>query len=209
MLNFTDSKNTTVSIQANTYYGTHLWLTGEKTVNGLIINTSYNEISQLSLFLGPVNTTYNSSNYFLIKSMVPEVERANMDRYSITKSKVPKNQSLLDIKIEKVQYINPTFYIVNVNVLKPSTFTLVYSQNYALGWEIKNTSYMSVRHIVVNNFSNAWIISFANSGNFSIHIFFKSEHLIDYYGYLSIASSIILVVSYITVSIKRKIREGS
>ena len=157
ILDFISSTNTTISAQANTYYGTHLWLTGEKTADGLILNTSYNEISELSLFLGPVNTTYNSSSYFLVKSIVPVADRTNLEKYSITDYNVTKNQSLSEIKIKEIQYSNPASFIVNVNVLKPDIFTLVYSQDYNPGWEIKNTSYMSAKHIVVNNFMSAWV----------------------------------------------------
>ena len=135
--------------------------------------------------------------------------RTNLNRYSISESNVPKNQSLSGIKIKGVQYASPTSLIVNVNVSNASTFTLVYSQNYDPGWEIKNTSYMSAKHILVNNFMNAWVISFKESGNFSIHIFFKSENLIHYYGYLSIASSLVLAASYIAISLRRKNKNAS
>lgn len=209
MLDFTSSTNTTVSAQANTYYGAHLWLTGEKTGSGLILNTSFNQISELQLFLGPANTTYNSSSYFLIKSIVPVTDRTNLNKYSVAESNVPKNQWLSGIKIKGVQYENPTSIIVNVHVSNPSTFTLVYSQNYDPGWEIENTSYMSAKHILVNNFMNAWVISFKESGNFSIHIFFKSENIVHYYGYLSIASSLVLATSYIAISLRRKNKKAS
>ena len=209
MLNFISSANTTVSAQANTYYGTHLWLTGEQTSSGLILNTSFNQISELQLFLSPLNLTHNSTNHFLIKSIVPMADRTNLDKYSITESNVPKNQSLSNIRIAKVQYINPASFIVNVKVSNPGTFTLVYSQNYDPGWEIKNTGHMSAKHIIVNNFMNAWIISFSQSGNFSIHIFFKSENLVDYYGYVSVASSLVLTAFYMAISMRRKNKKVS
>jgi hypothetical protein len=204
MLTFVSSANTTVSVQANTYKGTHLWFTGEKTADGLILNTSYNEISELQLFLGPVNTTYNSSSYFMIKGIIPASYRMNPDKYSITDASVNNNQSLSGIKIAEVRYVNPTYIIVNIDVSNPSTFTLVFSQNYDTGWEINNTTFMSARHIIVNNFMNAWVISLTHSGNFSIYIIFSSENTIHYYGYLSLSSMVVLASSYVAILMRRK-----
>ena len=204
MLTFVSSANTTVSAQANTYKGTHLWFTGEKTADGLILNTSYNEISELQLFLGPVNTTYNSSSYFMIKGIIPASYRMNPDKYSITDASVNNNQSLSGIKIAEVRYVNPTYIIVNIDVSNPSTFTLVFSQNYDTGWQINNTTFMSARHIIVNNFMNAWVISLTHSGNFSIYIIFSSENAIHYYGYLSLSSLVVLASSYVAILMRKK-----
>ena len=204
MLDFISSPNTTVTVQANTYQNTHLWLTGESTGGGLILNTSYNEISELQLFLGPANTTNNSFNYFLIKGIVPISERMNPEKYSIAESIVPENQSLSDIKIVNIQYNNPTSIVVNVDVSSPSTFTLVFSQNYNSNWKIRGTSGANADHIIVNNFMNAWVISFSHAGNFSIHLIFESSKVINYFAYLSISSSVLLVVTCVAMSIRRK-----
>ena len=204
MLDFISNPNTTISLQANTYQNAHLWLTGEKTSSGLIFNTSINEISELQLFLGPFNLTHNSTNHFLIKSIVPISDRMNPDKYSITEANVTSNQTLSDVIIAGVQYLNPTSIVVNIDVSNPSTFTLVYSQNYNNGWKIENTSFMLATHIIVNDYMNAWVISFTHAGNFSIHIIFNSETALHYYGYLSISSLIVLTSIYMAILIRRK-----
>ena len=204
-ISFVSTPNTIVSAQANTYSNTHLWLTGTQTNNGLILNTSYNEISQLQLFLGPVNTTYNSSNHFQIESIIPStLEKANLEKFSVTNATVPNNQSLSNIRITKVQYNNPTSITVQVEVLTASTFTLVFGQDYNNAWEIKSEAFISTEHIVVNGFMNAWVISFNHPGNYTIHINFDSEKVIYYYGYISILSSLIIMSAYIAISIRKK-----
>lgn len=204
-IDFNSTENTTISVQANTYYNTHLWLTGIKTSNGLIVNTSYNEISELELFLEPSNTTYNSSNHFLIKGIVPEtLEIQNMKKFSITNAAVPENQSLSNVKIMNIQYNNPTSITMFVNVSSPSNFTLVFSQDYNPNWEISGTGFILVKHIIVNSYMNAWVISFTHAGNFTINITFNEEKIINYYGYISILSSVLITSAYIAISIRKK-----
>lgn len=204
-IDFNSTENTAISVQANTYYNTHLCLTGIKTSNELIVNTSYNEISELELFLGPSNTTYNSSNHFLIKSIVPvTLEKLNMKNFSLTNVAIPEKQSLSNVKIINIQYNNPTSITVHVNVASPSNFTLTFSQDYNPNWYISGTGFVLDNHILVNDYMNAWVISFKHAGNFTINITFKEEKIINYYGYISILSSSLIISTYIAISIRKK-----
>jgi hypothetical protein len=204
-INISSTPNTTVSAQANTYSNTHLWLTGIQANNSLILNTSYSEISQLELFLGPSNTTYNSSSHFQIESIVPStLETDNLKKFSITNATVPSNQSLSSIRITKVQYNNPTSITVKVEVLSPSTFTLVFGETYNSNWEVRSENFLLTQHIMVNGFMNAWVISFTHAGNYTIHINFDGQKIIYYYGYISILSVIIIASVYIAISIRKR-----
>lgn len=203
-LDVNSSINTTISVQANTYQNSHLWLTGEKIGNSLIVNTSNNEIRELELFLAPVNTTHNSSNYFMLKSIVPIFYGLNPSKYSITGSCVTKNQTLDYIKIKEIKYVNPTFIIANIEVLKNSSFTLVFSQNYNSGWELKNTSFIFATHVVVNNYMNAWVIKATRSGNYSIQIIFSKQTTVNQYGYISISSIILFASVYAVIVIRKR-----
>ncbi|MGC8609030.1 MAG: hypothetical protein ACP5UV_04060 [Thermoplasmata archaeon] len=204
ILNFTSSPNTTISVQANTFYGTHLWLTGERTADGLMLNTSYCAINELELFMGPDNTTYNSLNHFTIRSIIPMGPNISIHRYSITDAKVPTNQSLSNIKMMSVQYVNPTSIIVSIHVFSPGTFTLVFSQNYDPRWIIENVSDIAADHIIVDSFMNAWLISFSHAGNYTIHLNFKAGNAMRYFGYISVLSSILVASIYAITLLKKK-----
>jgi len=197
LLNFTANKNVTITAQANTVSNEHLWLTSEYTNNGLILNTSYNDIYELQLFLGPNNTKQNSNNHFLITGLTPFTKMFNATKFAITDSLVSSNQSLSDIKINNIDYLNPTNINVNIEVNKARNFTLVLGQNYNNNWGIKNTSYMNVKHILVNSFMNAWLLSFSKTGNFTIHMIFKSQKSLQYSAYFSVGSIFLLIGIYV------------
>jgi len=196
LLNFTANKNVTITAQANTVSNEHLWLTSEYTKNGLILNTSYSDIDELQLFLGPNNTKQNSNNHFLITGLTPFTKMFNATKFVITDSSVSSNQSLSNIKIKNIDFLNPTNIKVNIEVNKTGNFTMVLGQNYNQNWCIKNTSYMKVKHILVNSFMNAWLLSFSKTGNFTIHIIFKLQKLLQYSGYFSVCSILLLIGIY-------------
>ena len=143
----------------------------------------------------------NSKN--LINGNINYTYAYNASKYAITNYSVPDNQSLSNIKISSIKYLNPTNIKIDIKVIKSDSFTLVFGQNYNHNWYIENTSYMKVKHILVNNFMNAWIISFSSSGNFTIHIIFTAQKPLQHSAYFSLASTILLVAIYIELLYKK------
>ncbi|MDG7036702.1 MAG: DUF3367 domain-containing protein [Nitrososphaerota archaeon] len=93
--------------------------------------------------------------------------------------------------------INPTEYIIKVNVTEP--FLLVFTQSYSPGWSLLLNNNVDNKHLIVNGYANGWIIN--QSGLITLKLEYTPEHWFIIGSFVSLITFVILAI-YIVASYK-------
>jgi hypothetical protein len=116
-----------------------------------------------------------------------------------------------DIRLSYVM-LDPTCYVVNLNVSNSNGFMLVLNENYDEGW----VAYIlddgiqqpipSVYHFRVNGFANGWYLR--NTGNYTVMLYYQPEQIHVFAINFAKISLICIVLGMATLWINLNLRSG-
>jgi hypothetical protein len=172
-------------------------------------------VKYITFFWFPISPSVNSNNSIFITSITPElvdfypypVLRDNnlAGNLVFTSANITQNQNISGLNILRTYYQNPTSISIEFNATTPTNFTLVLSNNFDQNWILRSESNLGSRHIVVDGFMNAWVLSVYKPGTYKIFMTYREQNVA--YGLQLVSLTSVIAISlcyfYLTFTIKR------
>ena len=186
-INYSTNDNN-LTFEINRYTNNPEILPQIKTQNGVVIPLPPEvTVRYITFYWFPMNPYVSSNNSIYLTSVAPKLvfyypypilsDSHLITNLTFTNANISLNQNISRINILMVDYQSPTSISLKVTISAPTNFTLVLSNNYDPNWILNSQNALISRHIVVNGFMNAWILTYTKPGNYTILITYKEQNL--------------------------------